>query len=147
LIAAHTTIVEQTLRISARPETVWHFWTDPERMCEWWGTAAELDARPGGSCVVEMGGGGVMRGEYLELVPYERIVFTFGWDNTEGAPDVPAGSSRVEVTLIDDEGDTIMTLRHTGIPVTHADEHRGGWAHFLPLLAVAASRDNQEDCR
>ena len=95
---------------------MWHFWTDPERMCEWWGTAEELDARPGGSYVVEMGGGGVMRGEYLELVPYERIVFTFGWENTEGAPDVLAGSTRVEVTLVDDEGDTMMTLRHTGIP-------------------------------
>jgi hypothetical protein len=60
-------IVEQTVRISARPETVWRYWTDPQRMCDWWGAAAELDPRPGGACRVEMGGGPVMRGEYLDL--------------------------------------------------------------------------------
>ena len=132
-------VVEQTLRIRARPETVWRYWTDPERMCEWWGAAAQLDPRPGGACVVEMGGGGVMRGEYVELVPHERIVFTFGWDPTAGAPDVPPGSTRVEVTLTADGSDTILALRHTGLPLASTDEHRGGWSHFLPLLATAAS--------
>jgi uncharacterized protein YndB with AHSA1/START domain len=134
-----TRIVEQTLRIRARPETVWRYWTDPQRMCDWWGAAAELDARPGGICRIEMGGGAVMRGEYLELVAHERIVFSFGWDPTEGAPDIAPGSTRVEITLTPDAGDTILTLRHSGIPVDHADEHRSGWAHFLPLLAGAAA--------
>jgi uncharacterized protein YndB with AHSA1/START domain len=135
---AGTTVVEQTLRISARPETVWRYWTDPERMCDWWGAAAELDARPGGACVVEMGGGGVMRGEYVELVPHERIVFSFGWDPTEGGPDVAPGSTLVEVTLTPDGDDTILALRHSGLPAASRDEHRAGWGHFLPLLADAA---------
>jgi uncharacterized protein YndB with AHSA1/START domain len=130
-------VVEQTLRIAARPETVWRYWTDAERMVDWWG-AADLDPRPGGACVVEMGGGPVMRGEYVELVPHERIVFTFGWDPTEGAPSVPPGSTRVEVTLTPDGDDTILALRHTGLPAAHRDEHGAGWAHFLPLLATAA---------
>jgi uncharacterized protein YndB with AHSA1/START domain len=39
--------VERTIRIAARPETVWRFWTDPERICDWWGSSAELDPRPG----------------------------------------------------------------------------------------------------
>ena len=131
-------VVEQTLRIEARPETVWRYWTEPDRMCEWWGADAHLDPRPGGACVVEMGGGGVMRGEYLELVPHERIVFSFGWDPTDGAPDVAPGSTRVEVTLTADGDDTILGLRHTGLPRSAAGEHRGGWGHFLPLLAAAA---------
>lgn len=135
-----TKVVEQTLRISARPETVWQHWTDPVRMCDWWGAAAELDPRPGGTCRVEMGGGPVMVGEYLELVPHERIVLSFGWEPTDGAPPIAPGSTRVEVTLTPDDGDTIMTLRHTGLPVAIADEHRSGWAHFLPLLAAAVDR-------
>ena len=65
------------------------YWTDPERMCEWWGAAAELDPRPGGICRVDSRSGGIMRGEFVELVPYERLVFTFGWEPTEGAPAVP----------------------------------------------------------
>lgn len=78
-----------------------------------------------------------MRGEYLELVPHERIVFSFGWDPTESAPDIAPGSTRVEVSLTPDGDDTILTLRHTGLPVAFVDEHRTGWAHFLPLLAAA----------
>jgi uncharacterized protein YndB with AHSA1/START domain len=136
LTDADTKVVEQTLRISARPETVWQYWTDPQRMRDWWGTA-ELDPRPGGTCRVEMGGGPVMVGEYLELVPHERIVFSFGWEPTEGAPSVAPGSTRVEVTLTADAGDTIMTLRHSGLPAAHADEHRGGWVHFLGVLDAA----------
>ena len=85
-----TRLVEQTVRISARPETVWRYWTDPQRMCDWWGAAAELDPRPGGTCRVEMGGGPTMRGEYLELVPYERIVFSFGWEPTRRRTGHPA---------------------------------------------------------
>jgi uncharacterized protein YndB with AHSA1/START domain len=134
----NTRSVEQTLRISARPETVWQYWTDPQRMCDWWGAAADLDPRPGGICRVEMGGGPVMVGEYVELVPHERIVFTFGWEPTTGAPDLAPGSTRVEVTLTADGGDTIMTLRHTGLPAVFADEHRSGWGHFLPVLVAAA---------
>jgi uncharacterized protein YndB with AHSA1/START domain len=131
--------IEQTLRIGARPETVWRYWTDPERMCDWWGVGAELDPRPGGTCRVEMGGGPVMQGEFLELVPYERIVFSFGWESPDGAPAIAPGSTRVEVTLSPDGEDTILTLRHSGIPVAHADEHAAGWGHFLPRLAEAAA--------
>ncbi len=140
-----TTIVEQTVRISARPETVWRYWTDPQWMCDWWGAAAELDPRPGGTCRVEMSGGPIMRGEYLELVPYERIVFSFGWEPTDGAPHIVPGSTRVEVTLTADADDTIMTLRHTGLPTAHADEHRAGWAHFLPRLTDAIAEAAPED--
>ena len=133
-------VVEQTLRIHARPETVWRYWTDPGRMTDWWGTTAELDPRPGGACRVEMGGGPVMRGEYLELVPHQRVVFSFGWEPTEGAPDIPPGSTRVEVTLTADAEDTILTLRHTGLLGADADEHRRGWGQFLPRLAETAAR-------
>ena len=134
-----TKVVEQTVRISARPETVWRYWTDPQRMCDWWGATAELDPRPGGICRVEMGGGPVMRGEYIELVPYERIVFSFGWEPTDAGPDIAPGSSTVEVTLVADAGDTIMVLRHTGIPDAYVDRHRAGWEQFLALLAGAAA--------
>ena len=78
-----------------------------------------------------------MVGEFVELVPHERIVFTFGWEPTPGAPGVAPGSTRVEVTLTADAGDTIMTLRHSGLPAAVADEHDAGWGHFLPLLVSA----------
>jgi len=130
-----TRVVEQTLRIAARPETVWQYWTDPQLMADWWG-AARLDPQPGGTYLVAMEGGPVMRGEFLELVPYERIVFSFGWDPTEGAPPIAPGSTRVEVSLVAHEGDTILTLRHT-LPAAAADHHRAGWELYLPRLPAA----------
>jgi uncharacterized protein YndB with AHSA1/START domain len=139
----NTNVVEQSVRIKARPETVWKYWTDPRRICDWWGAAAELDPRPGGVCRVEMGGGPVMRGEYLELVPYERLVFSFGWEPTDGAPGIAPGESRVEVTLIEEAGETIMTLRHTGIPEAAAEMHASGWSRFLPILATAVDESKE----
>jgi uncharacterized protein YndB with AHSA1/START domain len=132
-------VVEQTLRINASPETVWAYWTDPERMCAWWAAAAELDPRPGGICRVDSKSGGIMQGEFVELVPFERLVFTFGWEPAEGAPAVPPRSTRVEVRFVADAGDTIMTLRHSGIPASEAGRHHEGWDYFLPLLVEAAS--------
>ncbi|MFN0029560.1 MAG: SRPBCC family protein [Acidimicrobiales bacterium] len=135
-------VLEQTLRIKARPETVWRYWTDPERLCDWWGSAAELAPEPGGTCRVEMGPSDapVMSGRYLELEPHHRLVFSFGWERTatdseHAMDDVPPGSTRVEVTLVADGQDTILTLRHLGLPPRHTDAHGGGWAHFLGNLA------------
>ena len=46
--AADTLTIEHTIRIAASPETVWTFWTEPERLGEWWGTGVEVEAEPGG---------------------------------------------------------------------------------------------------
>jgi len=133
-------VVEQTIRIAAKPETVWKYWTDPERMCDWWG-AAQLDPRPGGVCRIEREGGATMSGEYLELEPHDRLVFSFGWEPSDDAPPIAPGQSRVEVTLIEDAGDTILTVRHSGIPDAVAGIHAVGWSNHLPLLAAAVARD------
>lgn len=129
--------VEQTIRIEARPQTVWRYWTDLELLREWWGTATGFDPSPGGSYRIEMGPGPVVGGEFLELVPHERIVFSFGWEPAEGLPEIPVGSNRVEVTLVPDGDDTVLTLRHSGIPAVYAAEHGEGWGHHLSLLAAA----------
>lgn len=81
--------VKHEIWINARPETVWRYWTDPERICDWWGVSAELDPRPGGTCLVRLGGDAVMRGEFVELIPHRRIVCTLGWEPADGAPPVP----------------------------------------------------------
>ncbi|MGW0481363.1 SRPBCC family protein [Nonomuraea sp. NPDC003214] len=138
--------IEQTLHIRARPETVWRFFTDPARLARWWGTA-ELDARPGGTLRVAMHEGPrpVMRGQFVELVPYERLVFTFGWEPTPGAPGLGPGASRVEVTLTPDGDGTTLTLRHSGLPAPLEEETGGGWAHLLPRLGEAAATATATD--
>ena len=43
-----TDVVEREVRIAARPETVFAFFTDPVKMLRWKGISATLDPRPGG---------------------------------------------------------------------------------------------------
>jgi uncharacterized protein YndB with AHSA1/START domain len=105
-------------------------------MAQWKGISCMLDARPGGIYRCDLNGRDVMRGEYLEVSPFTRIVFTFGWEG-ENQP-VPPGSSTVEVTFTADGEGTLVRLRHTGLVSEAAMEHAQGWDHFLPRLAIAA---------
>ena len=41
-------VVQQEVRIDARPETVFSFFVDAEKMVRWKGSTATLDPRPGG---------------------------------------------------------------------------------------------------
>lgn len=133
-------------RIHARPETVFAFLTDPDLYRKWKGREAELDARPGGIYRVVMPGG-IALGEYRVVEPPRRVVFSWGW---EGNPAVPPGSSLVEISLVADGGETVLHLRHSGLPVGAMAQHDQGWWHYLERLDVAAGggdpgRDPFED--
>lgn len=135
-----TITIERTVRIAASPETVWTFWTEPQRLVEWWGTDAELEAEPGGLFRVTMEHGPVMRGAFTELDPPHRLVFTFGWENNAPGEPLAPGTTRVEVTMTPDNGETVLVLRHFDMPTTQAPEHEKGWTYFLgDRLAAAAA--------
>jgi uncharacterized protein YndB with AHSA1/START domain len=74
-------------------------------------------------------------GEFVEVDPPSRVVFTWGW---EGNAHVPPGSTTVEITLEADGEETIATLRHSGLPDEKAvQEHTQGWEHYLSRLEIA----------
>ncbi len=126
--------VEREVRIAASPEVIYDFFIDPARMIQWKGTDAALDPRPGGIYRVNVTGRDIARGEYVELVPYSRVVFTWGWEDGPIAP----GSSTIEISLIPDGAGTVVRLRHSGLSSEAAAQHAEGWEHFLPRLAAAA---------
>jgi uncharacterized protein YndB with AHSA1/START domain len=133
--SAEVDYVEREVRIAARPEVVFEFFIDPVKMIRWKGVDAMLDPRPGGTYRVNVTGREVALGEYVEIVPYSRIVITWGW---EGSPIAP-GSTRVEVNFIPDGDGTIVRLKHSGLIGEAALQHAEGWDHFLPRLALAAA--------
>jgi uncharacterized protein YndB with AHSA1/START domain len=125
------------IRIKATPETIFPFFTDPQKMMQWKGTSVELDPSPGGIYRSELYNGFVSSGEYVSLDPPHRVVFTFGWE-VEGNPITP-GSTTVEVTLTPDGDETIVRLCHSGLPDEQARiDHGRGWDHYLDRLAIAA---------
>jgi uncharacterized protein YndB with AHSA1/START domain len=129
-------VVSET-RIAATPETVFAFFVDPIKMVRWMGSRAEADPRPGGTYALDINTQARARGEFVEVVPYSRVVFTFGW---EGDQAVPPGSSSVEVTLSPDGDGTHVRLVHRGLMTTAMrEQHSHGWQHYLARLSVAAA--------
>lgn len=124
-----------TRRIAAAPSVVYSYLTDSVGWARWQGVAATIDPRPQGIFMMEMGNGMKARGQFVELVPDERVVFTWGWTDHPG---VPPGSSTVQVDLVADGSSTVLTLTHSGLPDDEVSIHAGGWSHHLDRLAVLA---------
>jgi uncharacterized protein YndB with AHSA1/START domain len=122
--------------VDAQPETVFELLTDPARHTEWQGSEAHLDPRPGGVYRVLVGGEHAAAGEFVEVVPNEKVVFTFGWD-VPGHP-IPAGSTTVEYTLLAEGDKTRVRLVHRGLPDDAVAGHTVGWDHYLARLAVVS---------
>jgi len=143
-VAQPTEPLRNELRIAAPPEIVFPYFTDPARMTDWMGVAALLDPRPGGTFRVEPNGRDVVVGEYVEVEPPHRVVFTWGFDGA--GPITAPGSTRVEVTLEPDGEGTRLTLLHHGLAGPLRDAHAEGWTHYLGRLApVAAGRPAEPD--
>ncbi|MGE0057583.1 MAG: SRPBCC domain-containing protein [Dehalococcoidia bacterium] len=127
-------VIEREIRIAARPEVVFSFFTDPAKMVLWKGMTAALDPRPGGIYRVNVTGRDIASGNYTEITPFTRIVFTWGWENSP----IPPGSTTVEVDLTPDGDGTLLRLRHRGLTGVTVEEHAMGWDHYLPRLAEVA---------
>jgi uncharacterized protein YndB with AHSA1/START domain len=121
--------------IGASPATIFPFLIDPKQHVRWMGTEAELDPRVGGTYSVLVGGRHPGVGEFVEVVPNERVVFTFGWDEP-GHP-IPAGSTQIEISLIPDGDKTLVRLVHSGLPDDAVSDHTVGWDNYLQRLATA----------
>lgn len=136
--------LEVSVHIAARPETVFPYFTDPARYVTWMGSRAELEPRPGGIYRVTMGNGVEASGEFLEVDPPRRLVFSWGWNHDQA---VAAGSTRVEVTFTEEDGGTRVVLRHAGLPNGEQEtHHRAGWEAYLGRLSLSATgQDPGED--
>ena len=123
---------------------VFALWTDPRHAQNWWGPSdhpasfLEMDVRPGGAwhgCLrsresgKELWQGGVFR----EVVPPDRVVFTFAWEE-EG---VRGLETLVSVTFAEEGGRTRMSFRQAPFrSAASRDGHRGGWTSSFDRLAA-----------
>lgn len=133
-------VLEVSVHIGADPETVFAYFTDPSRYVLWMGTDATLEPEPGGTYRVFMRDGVETAGEFVEVDPPRRLVFTRGWTDSEH---VPPGSTRVEVTFAAEAGGTRVVLRHHDLPSDEQRTHHGaGWQMYLSRLANRAAGDD-----
>jgi uncharacterized protein YndB with AHSA1/START domain len=126
-------------RLNAAPEKVYGAWTDPRQIVKWFGpdsgavTRAEADARSGGRYTVvfhtEDGEEHHVSGLYREVVPNEKLVFTWAWRST------PERESLVTILIKPDGAGAMLTLIHEQFFDEDArDRHRFGWSGSLDKL-------------
>jgi uncharacterized protein YndB with AHSA1/START domain len=135
--------------INAPPEAVFEAWTTAETLRRWWPAGAdwetpvaEVDPRVGGRLrlVMRSPDGEVFggSGQYLEISPPARLVFTWTWDGHEGHE----GTQLVEVELTErPDGTTTVVVTNTGLRDEESKRtHREGWeASFDNLDRVLAT--------
>lgn len=122
--------------IDAAPEKVFPYLVEPELLTKWIGEESWNDPRPGGLFRLRFSEN-VVRGEFVEIDPPRRAVWT--WGHEEG-DSMPAGSTTVAFDLEPENGGTRVRLRHSDLPNEHeVGRHNTGWDHFLPLLAAVAA--------
>jgi uncharacterized protein YndB with AHSA1/START domain len=120
-------------------ELVWRAWSEREHATQWGPRGfttpeREMDLRPGGAWHARMispdGKEYRQHGTVLDVVPLERLVFTFVWDAS------PEEEMLITVTLADRGERTEMTFRQTGFhTVASRDGHEGGWNEAFDALA------------
>ena len=137
---------ETELRVSRRfdapRDRVFDAWTNPEVLKEWWAVGpdwstptADVDVRPGGRYRLSMQEpGGAMHtavGEFKEVTPPERLVYTWTWEG--GAPEMEGSQDTLVVVEFIEDGDgTEVVLTHSGFADgAIRDEHVKGWTALL----------------
>jgi uncharacterized protein YndB with AHSA1/START domain len=126
-------------RFNAAPAKVFAAWTDPEKVKRWMGPGevkalrVESDPRTGGRYrwVMQAPNGEEhdVSGVYREIVPNEKLVFTWAWKST------PERESLVTVLIKADGEGSLLTLTHEQLfDEATRDSHRMGWSGALDKL-------------
>jgi uncharacterized protein YndB with AHSA1/START domain len=119
--ARETVLVSEVIPTSR--DRIYSAWLDSRQHSAFTGETADIDPEVGGHISTFSG---YASGKNIELEPARRIVQS--WRSTE----FPAGSpdSRLEVTLEDTSGGTLVTVLHTEIPEGQGDRYREGWVRY-----------------
>jgi uncharacterized protein YndB with AHSA1/START domain len=141
-------------------EAVWNAWTKPEEHMKWWGPqmftcpAAKMDVREGGTYHVAMRGMGMTfwnRGEYKEVVPMEKLVYTVQFADSLGNVVPPSfyklpgqWPEAVITTSTFEEvsGKTKFTLVEEGVPAEQRLNSEMGMNQCLDKLTGFLARNS-----
>jgi uncharacterized protein YndB with AHSA1/START domain len=121
-----------------KQERVFKAWTKPEELQKWWGpegfttTIDAMNVEVNGNYKYNMhspdGQIHVLSGQYKEIVPNEKLVFTWKWENDE----VEFPATTVTIDFIDNGDSTEVVVTHTELPSEEAAKnHNHGWTSSL----------------
>lgn len=135
-------IVELRRSFPVSRERLFSAWTDPTEVRLWFGpegatvSNVQMDVRPGGKYAVTASCSGdpcTAIGEYREVAPPSRLVYTWTWEND---PDWVGVESVITVEFNEQPGGCELHLTHKGFPTAeHSGRHEYGWSGTLDKLA------------
>jgi uncharacterized protein YndB with AHSA1/START domain len=127
-------------RFSTSSERVFNAWLDPNQAGKWLFATAlhpmtrvEIDGRVGGCFrFAEQWNGKIIEhtGEYVEIVPHRRLVFTLSMEDHWYV------TTRVVVEITPLKAGCELTLIHEDVPRHYADHTEGRWTGILYGLGV-----------
>lgn len=138
--------LELSHRFAAPREKVFDAWTNPDVLKRWWAAGptwdtplAEVDARQGGTYRLSMrtdeGEVHTVKGEYKEVLPPERLVYTWGWEEGPEPAMAASENSLVVVEFLEDGDGTLVKLTHSGFASEEIRAmHVHGWEAVLANL-------------
>jgi uncharacterized protein (TIGR03086 family) len=118
------------------PDEAFALITEPERLRRWQTVTATVDLRAGGSYRWTVTPGHVAEGTFREVEPGRRVVFGWGWTDSE---DLPVDASTVTITIEPVPEGSRVTLVHEGLTEAQAAMHAEGWDHFFERLERLAT--------
>lgn len=130
--------VRLEVEIGAPARVVYAHLVEPELLLNWIAVEAQVEPVVGGVVRWRHENGDTMRGRFVELVPDQRLVFSYGWD--DDLMGVPPESTIVEIDLTEADGRTRLQLTHRGLAGAVADQHRAGWMYFLERMSDVAGQ-------
>ena len=128
--------VNRSILIKADQNTVFSFFTDPERWAAWWGVGSTVDPRVGGAIKIRHSNGFESVGEVLAIDAPKLFVFTY---SLQAAKPVPAEESRVTLRLDAQGTATVVTVLHEVADKGVSELLPQGWRFHFSLFANAVA--------
>lgn len=141
-----------TRTFDAPASLMFALWSEPEHFMRWMGPEGftcprcEMDFRVGGAYRAMITsaefGDSPFSGVYREIVPNERLVFTFTWNNTGPSADI---ETLITITFREYDGKTVQTFHQTPfLNAERRDSHVGGWTSAFGKQAAYAEKIARE---
>ncbi len=155
IISEDAVVIERIF--DAPVDLIWQMWVQPEHFQKWYGPegftvpVAKMDVRVGGKrlvCMETQTPDGSMKmwttGEYIEVVPNMRLVYTDSMADENGNVVSPSAqgmddteyptTTEVTVMLEDLGGRTKMVMTHAGVPAAEQGANKA-WKQSFAKMA------------
>lgn len=118
-------ILHKEIWIKATVDQVFACFTEEKAMLSWHGKEVEVNPVPGGIYKVVFEDGTTILGEYKEVRPFDKVVYSANYNGVD---------SLITINFIPKDGGTLIQLQQEFDPQQDTSSFDHGWDYFLGML-------------